>query len=151
MKNFLRRNVIWYFLIGLSCAVTVLFLSKTFFQLQAYTKLDKKALAKAISWEINEMKDGSYAIGAAYHYFVKDKKVEGKAMFRSKKFINYYSALDELTKISKNDLKIWYSSKNINHSDLERHFPLKNLIYSCLTSSICLYFFFLKSKNKDIW
>ncbi len=150
MKKLLTHNIVWYFLIGLSCVVTILFFSKTAFQLSNYTKLNKKTVAKVISWEINEMKDGTYVIGAAYHYFVKDKKFEGKSLFKSKKFVNYYTALDELTKISKNDLKIWYSSKNMSLSDLERPFPVKNLIYTCLTSSICLYFLFLKNKNKEM-
>jgi hypothetical protein len=148
MRKWINYINIWHLLLGLSFAVTFIFLGKTLIQLKTFSKFDKRTLAKANSWEIRELKDGTYVIGAVYQYNVKEKKIDGKGHFKKKKYINYYAALDELTKISKNDLQVWYSSKNIIESNLEKYFPLKSLMYALLSSSIGIYFYILKKKYK---
>jgi hypothetical protein len=149
MKKLFKENFLWLFFIALSLFSTVFFLSKTIKDYKKYHILDTKAPVEISRWQIDEKKKGYYIIGAAYSYKLNDQQIEGKTRFKNKKFLNYYAALDTLTKLAKQDWYVWYSSKNIHFSDLDKSFPLKYLIYTLLSGSIFVYFLFLRKKMQD--
>ncbi|KPK33132.1 MAG: hypothetical protein AMS24_02140 [Chlamydiae bacterium SM23_39] len=146
MKRFF---LISNFLIFLSLAISIYFVSKTYLEFIKYKSLNKKSLAKITEWEITENK-GVFTLSAKYDYFVEGKNFSGKIFFENKKFFNYQAAFEELNKLAKKKWEVWYSSKNFEISNIEKHFPIKNGIYSIISVIIFIYFIFLKKRIKVI-
>ena len=148
MKKIVTFQFLWFFLIFVSGVMMVWFLGKTIKDYRIYKKLDRQTEVEITGWQIDEDNKGAYMIGASYNYQVEDKKIEGKTIFKQRKFLNYYAALDVLTKLAKQKWLVWYSSKNIDISDLEKSFPVKNLIYGFMSAALCFYFIFFGKNIK---
>ena len=145
MKKIIFTNIIWYFFISLSCFIALWFSSKTFIDIVRYQRLEKIAPIIVTRWEIEEKKEGIFFVGASYKYKVENEDFEGKATF-SRKFFNYHAAFDYLNKLAqKKDLVAWYSKKNVRKATLEKHFPVKNLVYAVVSTAIFIYFIILKN------
>ena len=137
------KRIIWSFLILLSSFLFVFFAFKTFIDIRAYNKLDRKSKATVASWEINEHGD-KYIVSAVYNYNVDDKTFEGKTFFNKANFLNYYSAFEALAKFAKNDWTVWYNSRNFEESSLEKRLAIKNLLYTSISLSVLVYFLVLR-------
>lgn len=116
-----------------------------------YKKLDSSVPCEITRWMIDTDKKGKYIIGADYEYQIEEQRFEGKKTFSAKNFLNYHAAVGELTKFANEDWLLWYSSKNILFTDLEKRFAIKNLIYSIVSLGIFCYFVYLRKRlNKFV-
>ena len=145
MKNIFKSSNIITILIILSAVTSLYFLWKSVVDIRMRNILDKKTPASITDWQINEKDEGIYFIGVSYNYSVDNKKHEGKTIFSKQKFLNYYAALDTISKLSKQDLMVWYSSKNIHLSTIDYRFQVKNLLYFFIAISVLFYFVLLKN------
>lgn len=148
MKRLLKSNLTLFFLIMLSAGVMCFYLSKSIMDVGRYTLLNGRSKAFITGWQIDEEKEGEYIVGATYDFDIDGKKHQGQKMFNERKFFNYYAALDAIIKLSKQDLHVWYSSKNHNLSELNFHFKVKNLVYFFLSFSLLFYFVLIAKRIK---
>ena len=150
MKFILRSNYLVIVLIIISSFITFYYMWNAAADLRRLSILDRQAEGIVTRWQINEKKGGKYFIGASYEYDVDGSRHEGVTIFSNFKFLNYYAALDMVKKLSKDKLKVWYSSKNTYLSTLEYRFSAKNTIYFVVSFFVLLYFLFLTRYIKNM-
>lgn len=140
----MKKRFISLFLISLSLFVFIWTSLFVVISLKKYFYLNKRTMATVFSWNIVQKKE-KFIICADYFYKVGNKKFGGKTYFKNR-YLNYFSAFDTLNKLSKKDWYAFYASKNNESSNLEKIFPLKNIIYAAISFFIFVYFIFFQKK-----
>jgi hypothetical protein len=146
------RNISAYkimsILIVISSILSINYIWKTGEDIRKHKLYDTKTKALPTDWQIHEGKDGFYRIGVIYDYQVENLTHSGRDIYNQEKFLNFSAALDAMTKIAKKDFEIWYSSRNIHFSKVEKQLKIKNLLYFSLSTFVMLYLFFLRKSIK---
>ena len=149
MKSFFKPTNILIFLIALAGAITCNFFWRSAKDIIINMTLDHQVVANEIQWQIDKDINKKYIITAIYNFDDSNKnRHNGKTIFDNKKFINYYAALDGISKLSKRDLIVWYSGKNSQISELEHNFQIKNLIYLGVSVAVLIYFIIINIRMR---
>ena len=145
MKKVFKPSHVTLVFIVISAIVTFFYLWKAGQEIWLSRILDKRTEAHITQWQIDEeSKSGKYIIGVFYEYFVDGIKHEGKTIFSKEKFLNYYAAIDAITKLSKMKLDVSYCSNDVHFSKIDHHFKIKDTIYFAISSTVLFYFFILR-------
>jgi hypothetical protein len=147
-KSFDPSNITTVFIL-ISALVSLFYLCMAGQDIRVNSLLDKKTEAHITRYQIDgDDKGGKFTIGVFYEYFVDNIKYEGQTIFSKRKFLNYYAALDAITKLAKEHPMVSYSSKELSFSKLDHHFKIKNSIYFSISAAVFLYFFMLRRSIK---
>ena len=145
MKFLIKEKIdAWFILIGIGVLVSIYLIIPTIIDLYKYVKLDERTIAKVYKWQIVEKKSKFFII-SSYNFQVGGKNYSGRYVFEEK-YINIFLAREKINQIREGAVFVWYNSKNVSTSSLEKRFPLNNLIRFLISLCILFYFLFLKKK-----
>jgi hypothetical protein len=101
-----------------------------------YYRLSSSAEAQITDWSVAEESESEVYLAATYVYVVDGKSYEGKTIFQEPRFLNRFSAEEQLKGWQGLRYKVWYAAGKPELSSLQRLFPLKKSVYAFLALGV---------------
>jgi len=136
----MNKNPVWLGMLAIMLVAFCIFAFIAFYQLHTYYSLSEKTNPSKIEWFVEELSSDDFRVGATYSYVIKDQEYTGETIFRDKRFRNPMTADDEWKLKSAKISDVFYNPANPSESSLEKHFPVKNLLYASFLFLLFLYF-----------
>jgi|GEM_PF-923583 len=137
----MHKNPVWLALLGLIFTIVLWFSIVAFYHLYTYYSLKETAKTTDVSWFVEEISSEDFRVGATYSFRVNDVDYTGETIFTDRRFRNPSSADDELKNKSTDETVVFYNPRNIEHSSLEKTFPLKDSATATVLFLLFLYLF----------
>jgi hypothetical protein len=128
----------------LAALVAAFFLATASYELWNYFQLKQKTAAVVYHWKILKKASSQYAIRASYTFEIQGKNYTDKTIFGKPYHLNRLSAENQVKRLHKQPLTVWYQSNNPDHSSLSKEFPLKKCLYALLVLGVAIYFVTLR-------
>lgn len=139
----MKHKMSWLIALLLPVIIFFLYAYKTINEINIYLLLNDYIKANFERCEIKNDKRNKCDVVAFYHFKIDDKIFTNRYLFK-KKFLNSITAKEYIENFSKNDLTIWFNTKNPNISSIEKKFPIKNCVYITIVFAVFIYFLILK-------
>lgn len=143
----MTRNLhrIWVTLLIVSGGIAMWFSGEAVAKLWKYSRLDSRAPASVLNWEVRDLPSARFAVAAAYSFEIKGFSYEGETVFEYPQFLNRYAAENCLKLLEAQRWQAWYRGDSPSLSSLEKEFPQKQCLQALLTVGVFAYFFFSRS------
>lgn len=141
-RNFYR---IWFVLLIISAAVFLWFSGIAIGGAWKFFRLNSKASAKILNWNVREISSSRFALEAEYQFEFDGSTYFGKTVFENPQFLNQFAAENYMQINGSKSWEAWFQSNHPNFSSLERDFPQKKCLQALLTLGVFLYFLFARS------
>jgi hypothetical protein len=136
---------LWIVLLIITGLIALWFSTQAITQSWKYIRLNAKAPAQVLKWEVERLSGYQYALAATYSYTVRDQKFTGQTVFSSSPYPNYYAAESDLKLQQGRAFWAWYQKGHPSFSSLYKKFPRKECTNALLTLGVFMYFFFARS------
>ena len=146
LNKFMTKRLLclWVALLSVTGLISSWFALQTIREVYKYVRLNTKASAEIVKWEIKAFSASHYALAATYHYTVGEQDFTGYTILTSSYYPNYYAAESQLKAQKNRFFPIWYQKNHPSYSSLQKNFPKKECVNALLTSGIFLYFYFIR-------
>ncbi len=106
-----------------------------------YWQRSMQAPAEIVSWHIQEVNQGKYAVEATYTFQVQETSYQHSSWVSEEVFRNESAANHALERLQTfRSWTVWYQEGRPENNSLEHSFPLKELISFSLLMAIGVYF-----------
>lgn len=137
----MHKNPIWLGFLALVFLSFLWFSSIACYQLYQYYSLKETAKADNLKWFVEEISSNNFRVGATYSFEVNNESYTGETIFFDHRYINPSSADDELKIKATHEFAVFYDPQNLEHSSLEKKFPIKECAYAATLFLLMLYLF----------
>ena len=141
-KNLYR---LWLILLIASGLIAGWFLASAAPGLWKYFRLNARAPAEMLHWDVYELSSSRFAMQGEYQFKLNGNSYHGKTIIENPQFLNQFAAENYMVINSSRFRQTWYDSNNPSYNSLERNFPKKKCLQALLTLGVFIYFFFAKS------
>jgi Protein of unknown function (DUF3592) len=139
----MHKNPVWLLFLGIISVIVLWYCGVALYRYYQYITLSEASKAANIEWSVKALSDEQYVVDAHYTFLVKGERYSGDTVFRDEVFLNAWAAEQELPKFSSQAWQVWYQPSNLNHSTLQKKFPLKECISAGVLLGLFLYFLWL--------
>jgi hypothetical protein len=147
----IHKNSLFLGFLGLLAAAASIYSAIALYKYYRYAVLDSQAPAQSIEWSIKVDKkkwplsllfEDNYRLLAMYSFSVEGKAMKGSTSFKEN-YLNSWAAEQAIKKNEQKNWIVWYQSGKVNHSTLQKNFPLKECVSAGVLWALLLYFIWL--------
>jgi hypothetical protein len=135
----MHRNPFWILFLSLLVLGIGGFSVRTGCHLWHYLRLDKQIPAQNIQWSVVSLSDEEFVPFARYYFNVKGISYQGQTLWQET-YLNAWTAQETIARLSASPPLVWFYAPNPEISSLQKHFPLKESLYTLLLWFLGLYF-----------
>ena len=133
------KNPFWILFLSLMAIGILFYSSRTAYHIWQYIRLDKQIEADQIHWSVISLSQEEFFPQESYEFKVKEKEYKGQSRWHERS-LNEWTAQDKIKKLIQSPPLVWYDSSSPENSDLQKIFPLKEVIYTGMLWLLGLYF-----------
>lgn len=139
----MSKNLLWMVLLLViaSCATgySLLFAYRYY----NYTRLTEKQQITSLEWNNVEKSSEEHVLIGKYTYTVNGILYGGETTKEGRPYFSAWAAKKAIDSLNKDTFVAWYDPKNPNYSSLQKHFPLRECVYTAILWGLFLYFLWL--------
>lgn len=135
----MHRNPFWIVFLGLLMLGILGYTARTGFSVWQYLRLDKETSAQEIQWAVAAFSDEKFVPFARYRFHAYGKSYEGQTIW-GESYLNQSTAQEAIIHLSKSPPPVLFNASMPEISSLQKHFPLKALIYTLILWILGIYF-----------
>ncbi len=146
-ENFTPKNL-WSFLVMCSLLISLWTIAGFTVKYLVYIKQSNYSVAEVFDWGVIEMDNDKYLVCADFRFHTDgiDKYVS-QHLFEDKVFSSKQGAEEAIESMKLKEIKCyWFGDPSDPKVSISRNFPIKSLVYSCISLGVFFYFSFLKKK-----
>lgn len=118
----------------------ILFYSgRTAYHVWQYVRLDKQIKAEKIQWSVLSLGDEEFVPHGTYEFKAAGKSYQGETRWRDP-YLNEWAAQEAVKNFIRSPPLVWYDAGSPEFSSLEKHFPVKEGVYTFILWILGLYF-----------
>lgn len=135
----MHSNFYWTLFLSLIALTILGYTGYASVKLWHYIRLDQQTPALTIDWSVTSLDDDAFIPLATYQFRAKGQLYEGQA-FWPITYLNDWAAREAIEKLARTPQTVWFDSDSPTYSSLQRHFPLKESVYTLILWLLGLYF-----------
>lgn len=133
------RHPFWILFLCLIMICVLGYTGYTLIKVWQYLRLDRQTAAQTIQWNVLAINDEAYVPIASYSFIVNGKSYRSETQLEET-YLNAWTAQEAIERLEYASPLIWYVSYNPEISSLQKHFPLKQSVYTGFLLILALYF-----------
>ena len=139
----MHKNPVWLGFLIFVAVATAYFVGVAADRGSYYRSLNTEVPTKTIRWSFTQVSGGYYVPVAHYSFMHDGVELEGKHELTNRASRNEPAAAQMVEALAKREWTVWYDSKNLEHSAIDKQFPLSEVISGTLMLVIFFYFIWL--------
>lgn len=136
----MHQNIYWKAFLLFFLLVVIWFVGVACYQLFNYMTLNEHTTATSTQWHVKELSEEDFRIDVNYTFVASGVKHTGEMRMEGSPFLNQWAAEATIEENMNLPWEVWYSSRNPQHSTLQKYFPFKECLSAVLLLGVFIYF-----------
>jgi hypothetical protein len=135
----MSRQPFWILFMSVIILGVLGYTAHTLIKVWRYMRLDKQTEAQNIQWSVVSSSEDAFIPFANYSFTIDSKSYHGQTRWQEV-YLNQWTAQEAIARLERSPPPVWFDSASPEVSSLQKHFPLKESIYSILLWLLGIYF-----------